>query len=307
MSQPESSVDAVVAYVISAYQLPEMLVRLVERLDAPGTHTFIHVDARTPDRMFRAMTGPLAGRPNVEFLPRHACRWGDFGHVRATLDGLRALIGSGRPFDYVVLLTGQDYPLRSNARITETLGRADGKIFMRASRLPTDLWTDGGTYRYENRFFHIAGRPFSFPGAPFSHAPLNRAWWRIARRLGLYRRFPDGLEPYGGSSYWMLPADAARYVVDRAVSDPALLKFFRYVRVPDEIFFQTLIMNSPLRTRCVDDDLRFIDWREGGDSPRILTCDDLSMLLSSNALFARKFDPGVDAEVLDRIDRTVAV
>lgn len=37
-------------------------------------------------------------------------------------------------------------------------------------------------------------------------------------------------------------------------------------------------------------------------SPKTLTCYDFDALADSGKFFARKFNPSVDAEVLDRID-----
>lgn len=281
-------------------------MRLVRRLDAPGTATFIHVDARTDDAIYNAMAAPLARLPNVRFLPRHPCYWGDFGHVRATLAGLRALIASGRPFDYVILLTGQDYPLRSNAEIEATLQGAAGQVFMEWMPIPNENWTDGGAYRIENWHFRMGRRSLSFPGTPFRHALLNAAWSLPARVLSLRRTFPAGMTPYGGSSYWMMPADCARFVDARARSDAEFVRFFKYVRIPDEIFFQTLVGNSPFRNHIAEDALRYVDWREDGDSPAILGMADFERMIQSRALFARKFDPGVDAAVLDRLDRRIS-
>ena len=297
-----STKRARIAYIVSAYRLPELLVRLVKRIDAPGTCTFIHVDAKSPDGVYRAMTEPLSGRPNVRFLPRHTCHWGDFGHVRATLKGLRVLIASNRPFDYVVLLTGQDYPLKTNEQIAATLGEAADKVFMRYMPIPNQHWTNGGAYRFENRYFRVAGRAYAFPGAPFGSTRLNRIWWRVALALGLYRTFPRGLTPYGGSSYWMLPADCARYVDEYTRDHPELVRFFHHVRIPDEIYFHTIVMNSRFRDRVDPDDLRYVDWDRGGDNPGVLTGADLPKLVASRALYARKFDPAVDPAVLDRID-----
>jgi hypothetical protein len=282
-----------IAYIISAYRLPDLLVRLVRRLDAPGTTTCIHVDARSPEAVYRAMVEPLRDRPNVRFLPRHPCHWGDFGHVAATLKGLRALVTSGRPFDYVVLLTGQDDPLRSNAEIEATL---------REMPIPNEHWTDGGTDRIENWHFRVGDRVLPFPGAPFRDGLLNAAWSLPARLFRLRRRFPAGMTPYGGSSYWMMPADCARYVDAFVRANPDFVRFFRRVIVPDEIFFQTIVMNSPFRGRMAPDDLRYVDWEGNGDHPKILTMEDFDDLMSSSRLFARKFDPQVDAAVLDRID-----
>jgi hypothetical protein len=52
----------------------------------------------------------------------------------------------------------------------------------------------------------------------------------------------------------------------------------------------------------VNDDLRYVDWSEGGPSPRVLTSYDLERMVRSSALFARKFDPRVDAAVIDALD-----
>jgi hypothetical protein len=291
-----------VAYIISAYRLPELLVRLVRRLHAPGSMTFIHVDARTDGAVFRAMEAPLRSLPNVHFLPRHPCHWGDFGHVRATLTGLRALIESRRPFDYVVLLTGQDYPIRSNVGIRQTLVAAGGRVFMDWMPVPNDVWSDGGLDRFENRHFRIGRRRFAFPGAPFGREPLNALWTRAARALHLHRDFPAGMQPFGGSSYWMMPADCARYVDEFVRAHPGYVRFFQNVLVPDEMFFQSIVLNSPFRDRVAEDDLRYIDWSENLDHPHVLTSADFDALMRSGKLFARKFDPGVDAAVLDRID-----
>jgi hypothetical protein len=293
-----------IAYIISAYRLPELLVRLVRRLDAPGTSTFVHVDANTPDPIFRAMAEPLGDRTNVRFLPRHACHWGDFGHVEATLKGLRELVASGQPFDHVVLLTGQDYPLRPHAEIAATLRAAAGQVFMDCMPIPNEYWTDGGSYRIENWHFQVGRRHLPFPGAPFRYTLLNAAWSLPARMLRLRRSFPAGMRPYGGSSYWMMPADCARYVVDYARRNPEYVAFFRRVRVPDEIFFHTIVMNSPFRDR-ISDALRYIAWDADSDNPRILTMADFDTFMDSSSLFARKFDPAVDSKVLDRIDRVL--
>jgi hypothetical protein len=294
-----------IAYIISAYRLPDLLVRLVQRLDAPGTSTLIHVDANTSETIYRAMTSPLADRARVRFLPRHACHWGDFGHVQATLKGLRELVASGQSFDYVVLLTGQDYPLRPHAHIAATLAAADGHVLMDWMPIPNEQWTGGGAYRIENWHFQLGARHLPFPGAPFRHALLNTAWSLPARVFRLRRTFLAGMRPYGGSSYWMMPGDCVRYVERFCRENPDFVRFFRRVRVPDEIFFQTLIMNSPFRDR-VADPLRYIAWDGDSDNPRILTMADFDALMASPSLFARKFDPAVDAEVLDRIDRVLA-
>ena len=76
--------------------------------------------------------------------------------------------------------------------------------------------------------------------------------------------------------------------------------------MPDEIFFQTILLNSPFQRMAVNDNLRYIEWpNPDSGSPVILCKGDFGKLISSPKLFARKFDVTVDADVLDLIDQEI--
>lgn len=252
-----------IAYIISAYKLPGQLIRLVARLQGPGRSFHIHVDENAPAEVFERIVKGLALHDNVRFLSRHACPWGDFGHVRATLKGLAAGDDSGFDPDYVVLLTGQDYPIKANRFIDDYLARRAGRSFMNYRPLPVEGLEQGG---YER-----------LPG----------------------RDVPYGLPVYFGSGYWCLHRDAVRYIVEFLRTHPTFVPFFEQVRVPDEMFFQTILLNSPLRDTIVNDDLRFIKW----PGPAVLTEADWDGIRTSPDLFARKLDGEVDARIMDLIDR----
>ena len=85
-------------------------------------------------------------------------------------------------------------------------------------------------------------------------------------------------------------------------ANPQVVRFFRHVFVPDEIFFQTILMNSPLHDEIENDNLRYVEWSRE-PAPAVLGVDDLDAMLSSGKLFARKFDPTVDDAVLAELDR----
>ena len=119
-----------IGYIITAHTLPEHLVRLVRRLASDNARFFIHVDRRAPDAVMAAIERELGGRPDVRLLPRHPVHWASFGPVRAALEGVRALLESEEPLEYGVLLTGQDYPLRSPEAIESVLADAGGRSFI---------------------------------------------------------------------------------------------------------------------------------------------------------------------------------
>jgi len=275
-----------IAYIISAYKYLEQLARLVHRLHDANVGVFIHVDARSGsiDRLVEA----TAGLGNVNFLPRHPCRWGDFGHVAASLKGIEAIARAPIGYDYVFLLTGQDYPIKSNRHICDVLEKAGGRSFMNFFPLPTSEWEGGGLDRIERWHMYTAKR----------HIVIPPRGWSFVKRA-----FPRGFRPFGGSSYWCLARDCVQYMDDFVRHNGRFVRFFRHVDVPDELFFQTVLMNSPLSAQIVNDDLRYIDWRDwAAGSPAVLSAGDFGALETSTKLFARKFDATVDARILDLID-----
>jgi hypothetical protein len=271
-----------IAYIVSAYKLPAQLERLLRRLQAPGVTIAVHVDRKTRRPVWEEMVARCRDL-DVTWLPRHRSQWGGFGHVRTTLKGLDHLVESDAPFDYAVLLTGQDYPLRQAEEIAMSLGAAGGCSFMRHVQLPWDPWGPrGGLDRVED--WHVI------------------TYRRLHVALPLRRKIPGGLKAYGGSAYWCLERSLVHFVHGYLRENPDYVRFFEHVFVPDELFFQTIIMNSEHRHTVVNDDLRYLDWTRD-PAPGVFTRDDLPALLESGQLFARKFDATVDSEVLDALDR----
>jgi hypothetical protein len=85
-------------------------------------------------------------------------------------------------------------------------------------------------------------------------------------------------------------------------SRPEYVRYFGRVYIPDELFFHTLLLNSALRDRVVDDDLRYVDWSRPSAGQKTLGIEDIDALEASPKLFARKFDSERDARVLDLVD-----
>jgi hypothetical protein len=272
-----------IAYIISAYKNPEQLIRLIRRLNTDTSSFLVHVDKRADKGVYCQIVSGISDLLNVYLLKRHKCYWGDFGHVRATIKGIDELFNGNIPFDYVILLTGQDYPLKSNVQIEEFFKEHEGKSFIEYFPLPSAYWENGGLERIKYWHFHVLNRYF---------------------KLRVNRTFPKGFRPYGGSSYWCLPRVCIEYMHKFIQQNPGFVDFFKRVEAPDEIFFQTIILNSPFRDTTVNDNLRYIDWKEpNGASPSILCKYDFTRIAKSHKLFARKFDPSVDADILDMIDR----
>jgi hypothetical protein len=270
------------AYIVSAYKNLDQLGRLIRLLASDGSFITVHVDKKTDKRAYAEFATETSNIPSLHLLERHVCHWGGFGHVRATLKGIDQLLRDGITVDYVILLTGQDYPIKPLETIHRFFEQRRGASFMAYSPIPSPSWSPrGGLDRIQYRHLRLYGKHLRLPGK---------------------RRFPEGLRPFGGGAYWCLFHECIEAISAFVGERPDVLRFFQHVDIPDEIFFQTVILNSDLAGTVVNDNLRYIDWSRGR-RPAILRTGDLEQLKQSSKLFARKFDVTYDRKVLDLIDR----
>ena len=271
-----------IAYIISAYHRPDLLFRLVDALgDAPVA---VHIDRKSD--IGPAVWARAGAYPNVTLLPRHVCYWGLFGHVAASLEGLKWFATTTA--DYAVLLTGQCYPIKTQAAIRLAANGLNGCSMIECSDFPKAEWLagDDGGYRRIDRFYVKWPRRIR---------PRAISLWR--------RQLPYQLHPAGGSSYWCLSREAVEYCLQFIATHPRFTRFCKSVFVPDEMFFQTILGNSPLRDRLVDKLMHYTDWSRGGASPAVLGLAELPAAMASGKWFARKFE---DLAVLDAIDGTIS-
>lgn len=283
-----------IAYLILAYKIPEQTIRLVRKLNAGNVAFFIHMDKKTDDSIYWEVVNRLSAFPNVHFVARQVCYWGHFSTVQAVIQGMLEIIDSGNEFDYVITLSGQDYPLLPNELITRTFEKNKGLEFMEHFSLPCH-WPQRGMDRIEGWYVI---------------SPPNDPNGTVVRKEGPKRKFPKGFTPFGGSGWYCLTGDCVKYIYSFVEKNSEFVDFFRYVLVPEEIFFHTIVLNSPFKDKVVNEDLRYIEWPPNASNPRIFVKDDFPRIIKPFKLFVRKFDITVDAEILDMIDyyiKTIAV
>ncbi|MBA2475602.1 MAG: hypothetical protein H0V40_06580, partial [Actinobacteria bacterium] len=282
-----------IAYIVLAHKNPRQVARLVHALADEDAAFYLHVDSKTPPTEYRELVAGVEDIGDLHHLPRVRTHWGGFGLVEATLAGIER-IAARRPVpSYTVLLTGQDYPIKSRRFIREFFEAHDGSSFVHYAPLPWQAWgPDGGFSRIESWHWpqRFLGRHLSFPN---KHV-----------RVPLRRRFPRGLHPFGGYQHWCLARRSVEYLAAAVEERPDVVSFFRHVYIPDETLIPTLLLNSPLRDTITRDDLKLVRWGEDRriPHPRVLTAEDFDDIASAPDLYARKFDTALDARILDLID-----
>jgi hypothetical protein len=283
------------AYIILAHKDLDHLTRLIERLDDGHSHFFIHIDLKTPLPVTYA---EVAKRQDVSLVKRIATKWGGFSLAEATLNAMKELRDSGLHFDAISLLSGQDYPIKSNTEIDEFLSSSYHSVFLDYFPLPNyDRWKAGGTYRYKKYFFGTTSVPLFF----------SRAANLLSTLIPIFaRKLPQNLKPYCGSQWWTIDMYALNYVLDYIEEHPKYLSFHKFTFAPDELFFHIIWLNAKderIKSSITNNNLRFLKWiKLDNPHPEILTKEDFDDICNSPALFARKFDSSADQEILNLID-----
>lgn len=287
------------AILITAYKNFEHLNKIVDFFGS-GFSIYIHIDKKTV--VGNGEREALEKHENVRLLTqKYKVNWGGINHLLAILLlAEEALKNSDNTLFH--LITGHDYPVKSLSGF-ETFGQENRhKGFMECHPLPYSPWPEGGMDRLSryNLYDLIDGR--SGIGKRFVQG-LSK----IQKILGFERKFYPGFPRlYGGSTYWTLGRESLEYVFRYMNENPGFLPRFKHSFCAEEIFFQTILMNSPFGKDIVPHNMRFIVWEvRNGNFPANLDESDYEDITKSDALFARKFEYPVSEKLLTKIKNRI--
>ncbi len=322
MSSDESggSADAVrCAYLILSHKDPGQVEALAGRilgLSRTG-HVVVHYDLKG---------GPLPwdGRPpaRVHFVDRTTVEWGGWSIVDASLRMIRFACEHLQS-QWMVIVSGEHWPVTDLSAWEATVVASGADALMPAEMLPARLHfgrrdADGNRdlARCRLRWF-LVRRPRSaavqkalsalskisdltHPVFKLEFSLRNESWfvgiprsWRAVRSWDLYK----------GSEWFACNARSAAVLLQ---ADPGVMAWFQRSHIPDESYFQSLLHHDGRLTI----DRSVVTWvppQPLMPTPgwMLLKTKELPAVWASGAAFARKLDPGRNAEVIATIDAQV--
>lgn len=273
-------------FLIHAHKDLLQLNALLARLSDPDFALYVHLDRKW--QLDPAQVDPRA----CQIAPRLDVRWGHFSQVAATIASVRQVLAREADFDKLFFLSGQDYPVLSNAALKAAIAAFRDRELIDCVPIGLGGWP--ADYRYQ--YFYSEGSGLA---QRLACALANRA----LRLTGRTRHLPGGLQPWGGSTWWTLSRPCLVHLLARVDEQPGLARFFRTVLCPDELFFQTLVMASSYAPRVVARNYRYVQWPPGpARNPQVLVEADFERILASGAHFCRKLDSGSSAGLRARLD-----
>lgn len=316
--------QAKVAYFIASHVNPDQVARLVRACRSsgnPNARVLVHHDYKVSNLDAAA----IEQLGNVDVL-RDTVKvdWGGFTQCLMIRRSMQWLLDN-RDVDWVVYLSGQDYPIKPLAQIERELGASKFDGYLDAKPAEQCEWMQGfGRYYY--RYVNLP----KFPGVQRvreflrQRAKAQRSAGNLTPRIVVapsnHGTLKVGIRParspfneqfscFYGSSWWTLNRRAIESMCSAMDGRPDLVAHYRRILwAPNESFFMTLLMNDRSLKLCTDDNRRLISWThpETGH-PDVLKASDWDRILASDAHFARKVDARVDPALLDLLDRHIGV
>ena len=284
------------AYLILAHCNFRQLHKLVRLLDDPRNDIYVHVDRKAAFDS-QGWAGTCSHSVLSFISPRIRVNWGGVSIMRAELALLKAATQAGH-YDYYHLLSGADLPIKDQDTIHDFFDRHSGEEFL-------DFWEFKDDTEDRIRLY----TPFPEWERNFIGHAVNKVCRKLQTATG-YRQ--NRSLRIGYASQWFSITDSlARYAVSR---EEWLERVFGHTRICDEIFFATLVINSPFRDRLFDaaeshdcmacnGNMRFVDWTRGTSirHPWTLRSEDWDLLMKVPHFWARKFDENIDNGIIERI------
>ena len=307
-------------YLILFHKEPDQLFRLIDTLNEGPVCFVVHVCKNFDD--FDSLEERARTYDNLVFCERERGTWGSYQTVKATFNGIEKALIFSHEFSHIVLLSAQDYPLRSNREIQDFLQLNQGRTFMEALECQPPLNEDGeyyhpikhqwtsrdesGRYKFFNlkihkNFYvrlHDEPDPRGGLGAMFKYL-LRRS---LATLVGAREFYPE-LKPFFGPQWCIFSHEHCLYLHEHFPVHSSYHRYMQNVFCPDEMFFHTALMNSEHKEAIRNVCLHYTRWTEY-NHPDIFKRDCLEELQTAavDKLFARKFDLDVDPVILDQID-----
>jgi hypothetical protein len=302
-------------YQIHTHRNDEQLYRLVGAIQASSADALVVV-SHTHDGGALDLGRLNAGGPVLLRLTEGG--YADWSHVRRYLEVVKLLRDEQVDYDWMINITGQDYPVRPLRETEQELERCDSDGFVEHFAVLSDASPWGrrlGRTRYW--FHHRTLRPLSAAAMrrlrPLQAInivqPLVRLNVSRGVTVGWRVRAPYGgdLTCYGGSFHASVRRACAEYTYDFAEQRPDVVRHYQQVLSPAESYLQTVWL-GPGGFRFVNDCKRYFDFRQSTfGHPRVLSRSDVEPARASGAHFARKWNMDRDPDAYATMDQYVLV
>lgn len=279
------------AYLIMAHNNIELLKKLLSEVDDERFDLYIHIDKKAKNFDENELKKYIS-KSNIYFLQRRSIGWGGYSQIKTTIELLKQASNEYN-YKYYHFISGVDFPLKSSNYIYNYFNNTD-KEFIGIDSPKYDI-KNNERIKYYYFFQEQSKRNFI---CKF----INKFLIYVQKCLNVDRLKKNKIKFQKGANWFSITHDLVKYILSK---EKFIYKIFKYSLCGDELFIQTIIINSPFKRKIYknginDGHLRYIDWNRG--KPYVWKYENRDELLNSPYLWARKFD---DINLIDYISNNI--
>lgn len=276
------------AFLIMAHANFAILKKLVMLLDDSRNDIYIHIDKKAIEK-----PSLCCEKARLYILDeRMDVRWATIKQIELEFLMFHTAYQKG-PYQYYHLLSGVDLPIKTNNYIHRFFEKYDGYEFV--GFVDT---AEACRHLFKVQLFHFFSSNLKNKQSLSAKLHQKIMLWQFNHHLFFRNKCIDFQK---GANWVSVTNDFVAYLLSKRKET---LKKYRFTYGADEIFLQTILWNSSFRSHIykVEDEydscMRKICWNRG--NPYIWTEADYDELMSSDKLFARKFDES-HMEIVNKI------
>lgn len=296
------------AYLIMGHNNFYNVEILLKLLDDERNSIFLHIDKKVKD-FDKKYFEQVVKKADIHIYQEIKVNWGGFSQVQCEL----FLLGEARKtgnYLFYHLLSSADLPIKSQDEIHLFFEQNKEKQFIQFDR-----------NRFEQNKRNILWRVKLYHPIQEMRKCSRNKWilklitlaakgcMAIQLLFRVDRLKNKEIEIAFGSQWFSINQKLVDYILENKKD---INKLFYMSQTPDELFLQTVVMNSRFKEQLyIDPDImlpsnvREIGWNYEVDNehPQIYTIEDWERLKMSSAMFARKFSDAHDRKIINRIYR----
>ena len=215
--------------------------------------------------------------PNIVIVNQEKVEWGEPSIVDATLNGINAILDSEFSPEYITLLSGSCFPIKSRCKFEEYLLENKGSEFIECHDISNSRWVKSGLEEKRWQHYHFV----NWRKNPNLFGFIDS----LQNRLKINRKFPFGNKMYMGTQWWTLSYDTLSKI-SMVSNDKKIKKFLKTTWIPDEFYFQSLVANL-INNELISTPHMHYKFNDFG-IPKLMTYFDLNEITRSDSFFCRK-------------------
>lgn len=259
---------------------------------------FIHVDRKsgiTDTDLNNLKTMPGV----IDVYRKYNIHWGGFSILKTEMFMLKRAIEYS-DFNYVHLLSGQDYPIKP---LSFFLNKFDNEYedYIACSHMPNPNADENTFRRFQFYFFLDWFKPKTEEEIEYMWE-LTRKQEKCGIRRQIFRPF---LHLYFGSCWFSLTRKSIMALLNYTNRNPTFYRKMRFTFAPEEIYINTVLVNIDYPQKNLSNsNFRYIEWpKAGANHPKILKEENFEGLAKTDAFFARKVDREASSALLELVDK----